>query len=253
MNSIIVIPVRMNSIRFPGKPLCKIAGNEMVNRIFDLCMNSNKASQVYVATCDQDIKECVENYGGNVVMTSDLHERASDRVAEAVTILEKKNDIRYSSVVMVQGDEPLVNSEDIDLSIKELEENSEVDICNIMCQIDNYHEFSSNNVVKVATDNNNFALLMSRSAIPYIKKDEYMSQGLKQTGVIGFKRDALDLFFELSETSIEKIESIDMMRMLQHGRKIKMILSKDNYIAVDVIEDLDKVIKYLECNLYEKN
>ena len=208
-------------------------------------MNSNKASQVYVATCDQDIKECVENYGGNVVMTSNFHERASDRVAEAVNILEKKNNIRYSSVIMVQGDEPLVNSEDIDLSIQELEANSEVDICNIMCQIDNYHEFSSNNVVKVVTDNNDLALLMSRSPIPNIEKNEYIAQGLKQTGVIGFKRDALDLFYDLSVTYIETIESIDMMRMLQHGRKIKMILSQDNYIAVDVIEDLDKVKKYL--------
>jgi 3-deoxy-manno-octulosonate cytidylyltransferase (CMP-KDO synthetase) len=246
MSSIIIIPARMGSSRFPGKPLYKIEGIEMINRVVDACTSSQIASQVIVATCDKEIKDCVEGFGGKVVMTSDTHERASDRVAEAVSILEESDNVRYTTIIMVQGDEPLVNPADIDLSIRELEKDKSVDICNIMCHIDSYQEFKSKNVVKVVTDINNFALCMSRSPIPYVEKSKYRSQGYKQTGVIGFSRESLNIFDELPETNLERLESIDMMRVLQHGKRIKMVLSSSNYIAVDVIEDVLKVTQVLK-------
>jgi len=246
VNPVIIIPARMGSGRFPGKPLYKIDGVEMIVRILNSCKKSKVASNVFVATCDKEIRHCVENHGGDVVMTSSVHERASDRVAEAVAILEKSCNLKYTSIVMVQGDEPLVDFNDIDLLIRLLEADDQVDICNIMCHIENYYEFGSRNVVKVVADVCDFALVMSRSPIPFIDEVNYIRQGLKQTGVIGFTRHSLNLFDNLPETSMEKIESIDMMRFLQHGVKIKMILSQENYVAVDVIEDVQAVESALQ-------
>jgi 3-deoxy-manno-octulosonate cytidylyltransferase (CMP-KDO synthetase) len=236
-----IIPARMGSSRFPGKPLAKIRGIPMVEHVLKRSLMSKNLSDVYVATCDLEIKEAVESFEGKVVMTKDTHERASDRVAEAMAKLEVERNEKIDIVVMIQGDEPMIFPEMIDDAIEPMLSDQSIMVTNLMAPLKTREEHEDPNEVKVVVDKDNFALYFSREPIPSSKKGAEEVPMYKQVCIIPFRRDFLIKFNELPQTPLEIIESVDMLRVLEHGYKVKMVLSEYETYSVDTLEDLKRV------------
>ncbi len=246
MNVIGIIPARMGSSRFPGKPLAKILGIPMIGHIYYRCKMASALNEVYLATCDDEIKQYGESIGAGVVMTSDKHERASDRVAEAMTKVEKASGRKTDIVVMIQGDEPMVMPEMIDLAVRPMLKDKKILVVNLMAPIRTREEFQDPNCIKMAVDNNSDALYFSREPIPSEKKWDGEIPMFKQVCVIPFRRDFLLKFNSLTPTPLEKVESIDMLRVLEHGYKVKMVLTDYETYAVDTPQDLHAVEKQMQ-------
>ncbi len=238
MKIIGVIPARMGSSRFPGKPLAKILGIPMIGHIYYRCKMAADLNDVYLATCDEEIKQYAESIGAKAIMTSDKHERASDRVAEAMTKVEKATGRKTDIVVMIQGDEPMVMPEMINLAIQPMLKDKKILIANLMAPIKTQKEFQDPNSIKVVVDNNSDALYFSREPIPSGKKWSGEIPMFKQVCIIPFRRDFLLKFNSLKSTRLEKVESIDMLRVLEHGCKVKMVLTDYETYSVDTPEDL---------------
>jgi 3-deoxy-manno-octulosonate cytidylyltransferase (CMP-KDO synthetase) len=238
MKIIGVIPARIASSRFPGKPLANICGIPMLGHVYFRSKMAKVLDDVYVATCDEEIKEYIESIGGKAIMTSDKHERASDRAAEALLKIEKETGQRKDIVVMIQGDEPMVVPEMLNLAAQPMLEDESVLVVNLMAPIRTLKEYEDPNEVKVVVDNNNYALYFSREPIPSRKKGAAEIQMLKQVCIIAFRRDFLIEFSRLEPTPLEKVESVDMLRILEHGYKVKMVLTKFETYSVDTPEDL---------------
>lgn len=245
MKIIAIIPARMGSSRFPGKPLKDIQGIPMLGHVYFRSKMCETLDDVYVATCDSEIVEYIESIGGKAVMTSDTHGRASDRTAEAMLKIEQETKERIDIVVMIQGDEPMIYPEMIDVSVKPLIENNDIQIVNLMAPLKSVEEHEDPNEVKVVVDLNDFALYFSREPIPSRKKWAKDVPMYKQVCIIPFRRDFLIKFNELSPTLLEIIESVDMLRVLEHGYKVKMVLTEFDTYSVDTIEDLSHVDKIL--------
>jgi len=245
MKIISIIPARMGSSRFPGKPLAKINGIPMIQHVYNNVKKNKLISEVVVATCDKVIFDFVKSINGVAVMTSRKHKRASDRCYEAMLKLEKRKKIKYDIVVMVQGDEPMVNSKMIDAAIRPLLKNKKINVVNLLSSIKNKKDFKDPNFIKVVHDKNYNALYFSRSHIPNIKfnKNAYIKN---QVCVIPFRRDFLIKYNRMKPTPLEKIESIDMLRILENGYKVFLV--KTNYFshAVDTKKDLLKVSNFMK-------
>lgn len=232
MKIIGIIPARMGSTRFPGKPLAKILGLTMIEHVYKRCAMSESLEELYVATCDEEIKEEVERFGGKAIMTWSGHKRCTDRIAEAVESLDA--DI----VVNIQGDEPLTFPEMVDASVKPLIDEKKVVCSNLTKKIESLEEFEDPNTIKVVVDQQGFALYFSREPIPTQRIIEFEELPIyKQVCVIPFRKDFLLKFTKLSPTPLEIAESIDMMRALEHGYKVKMVETEYETHAVDTPED----------------
>lgn len=229
----------MGSSRFPGKPMAKILGKPMIGHVYERVVRSSDVDLVAVATCDQVIFDYIESIGGKAVMTSDRHERASDRCAEALIKLEEENG-RYDIVVMVQGDEPMTHPDMITEAIKPLLYDSEINVVNLLGNISNKEEFNDRNCIKVVCDNNSNALYFSREPIPTVYKIDSVPM-YKQVCIIPFRRDFLIEYNNMEPTQLEIAESIDMMRILENGMKVHMAPTKHETYAVDTKEDLHRV------------
>jgi len=236
-----IIPARMASSRFPGKPLAKILGIPMLGHVYLRSKMSQILDEVYVATCDEEIREYTESIGGKAIMTSDRHERASDRATEALLKIEKEIGQRADIIVMIQGDEPMVVPEMVELAVQPMLEQESVLVVNLMAPIRTHREYEDPNEVKVVVDNNNYALYFSREPIPSEKKGATEIPMLKQVCIIPFRRDFLIEYSRLESTPLEKIESVDMLRVLEHGYKVKMVLADFRTCSVDTPEDLSSV------------
>jgi len=241
VNIIAVIPARMASSRFPGKPLAKICGLPMIGHVYLRSKMSAFLNEVYVATCDREIVDYINKIGGKVVMTKDSHERASDRTAEALLKIENSINQKVDIVVMIQGDEPMITPEMIDLAVKPLHDDESIMVSNLMSSLLSQKEFEDPNEVKVVVDRQNNALYFSREPIPSRKKGAKEIPMLKQVCIIPFRRNFLLKFNELEPTPLEIIESVDMMRVIEHGYKVKMIFTKFCTYSVDSPQDLSKV------------
>jgi 3-deoxy-manno-octulosonate cytidylyltransferase (CMP-KDO synthetase) len=241
MSVIGIIPARMASTRFPGKPLAKICGIPMIGHIYHRSRMAESLDAVYVATCDREIRDYVESVEGNVVMTSDTHERATDRTAEAVQKIEGSRGEKTDTIVMIQGDEPLVTPRIIDALVSPMREDPKLPLANLMGTIENDREFEDPNVVKVVVNNDDYALYFSREPIPSMKKFEGEIPRYKQFGIIAFHRPFLLKFNRMSPTVLEKIESVDMLRVLEHGYRVKMVYTDNKICSVDTPEDLSYV------------
>ena len=228
-----VIPARMASSRLPGKPLAKICGLTMIEHVRRRAELSEFLEQVIVATCDQEIYEEVKRHGGQVVMTSDRHERCTDRVAEAIKNFDA--DI----VVNIQGDEPFLDPQHIDALVKPLLADNYLECSNLIAEIPS--KFADNpNLVKVVFDKQDRALYFSREAIPSRKKSGKLAvQFFRQLGIIAFRTAFLDHFLTLDPTPLEAIESCDMMRAVEHGIEVRTVAVKFDKFGVDTQEDLD--------------
>lgn len=241
MNIIGIIPARMASSRFPGKPLASILGIPMVGHVYFRSKMSKLMKDVYVATCDEEIVKFITSIGGRAIMTKDTHERASDRTAEALLKIEAENGEKADIVVMIQGDEPMVTPDMIDKAVQPMIGDSALMITNLMSRLKSESEHDDKNEVKVVVALNNNALYFSREAIPSRWKIGSRVPMYKQVCIIPFRRDFLLKFNELEPTPLEIAESVDMMRILEHSYQVKMVLSPEDTYSVDTKEDLERV------------
>ncbi len=241
MNIIGMIPARMASSRFPGKPLAQINGIPMVGHVYLRSKMSTLLNEVYVATCDQSVVDYVSSIGGKAVMTADTHERASDRCAEAMLKIEAATGKKIDILVMIQGDEPMTRPEMIDEAVRPLLDDPTVLITNLVAPIETVEEFEDPNEVKVVLDKLGNALYFSREPVPSRKKGITNVPMLKQVCIIPFRRDFLIEYNNMVPTPLEIIESVDMMRILEHGLKVKMIPTKFESKSVDTLDDLKQV------------
>ena len=234
MKIIAVIPARMGSSRFPGKPLAPILGISMIEHVYRRTAMCSKLDEVYVATCDEEIMDAVAAFGGKAMMTSSKHERASDRVAEVMETLD--GDL----VVMVQGDEPMTYPQMIEDSIGPFFSGDDRIICvNLVARIPTEKEFENPNTIKVAMDKEHFAVYMSREPIPTRHKKSFGDiTAYKQVCIIPFTAEGLRKFKQLPPTPLEEAESIDMLRFIEHGYKVKLVETSFSTHAVDTPDDL---------------
>ncbi|MEQ1721030.1 MAG: 3-deoxy-manno-octulosonate cytidylyltransferase [Nitrosomonas sp.] len=240
MKTIAVIPARMGSSRFPGKPIAKILGRPMIEHIYKRVAMSKSLHATYIATCDEEIRQVAQGFGAQVIMTSDAHERASDRVAEAVEKLDA------DLIVMVQGDEPMTHPDMIDAAIAPFENNPGLGCVNLVRKIDNEADYMDFNTIKVVMNRQNDALYMSRRPIPSLAKSGFVNtEAYKQVCIIPFRREILFQYTNLPPTPLEQHESIDMLRLLEHGLSVKMVHTEFNTQAVDTPADLAKVEKLM--------
>tara|TARA_B100000927_G_scaffold291056_1_gene291729 strand:- start:753 stop:1529 length:777 start_codon:yes stop_codon:yes gene_type:complete len=236
-----IIPARMNSSRFRGKPMAKILGIPMIGHCYLRSKMCKELSDLYVATCDQEIFDYIQSIGGKAIMTSKSHERATDRAAEAMLKIEKDYQFKFDAIVMIQGDEPMLDPKMISESFTPIINDEKIKVVNLMSEIDNDDEFNDPNEVKVVVNKRNEAIYFSREAIPSKKKYGNKITKLKQVCIISFKRDYLIKFNEMPQTNLEIIESVDMMRVIENDEKVKMVLTVSKTWSVDTEEDLKKV------------
>ena len=241
MRIIGIIPARMASSRFPGKPLIKILGTPMIGHVWFRSKMSQTLDEVYVATCDKEILDYVESIGGKAIMTSDSHERCTDRIAEALEKIEAMTGSQVNIVVNIQGDEPMLFPEMIDEAVAPMLADESIITTNLMAPMKTAEEHEDPNEVKVVVDNSNYALYFSREPIPSRKKGVTQLPMLKQVCIIPFRRDFLFRFNRLDPTPFEKIESVDMLRAIEHGYKVKMVPTRFETYSVDTPEDLKNV------------
>ena len=241
MRIVAVIPARMASTRFPGKPMALIHGIPMIGHCFLRVRMCTDLQETYVATCDKEIYDYIESIGGQAVMTSSRHERASDRAAEAMLELENRSGERIDILVMVQGDEPMDTPQMIHEAVQPMIEDSTINVVNLMGVIESIEEFEDPNTVKVVVSPDNNAIYFSREPIPSRRKSVDDVPMLKQICIIPFQRDYLLEFNQTPQTSLEKIESVDMMRVIESGGSVKMVMTLEPSFGVDTVEDLKKV------------
>ncbi len=240
MNILALIPARMGSSRFPGKPMAPILGKPMIGHVYERVAKSPMLSMTAVATCDQEIFDYIESIGGTAVMTADSYERASDRCAEALLKLEKANNTHYDIVVMIQGDEPMTHPDMIAEAVQPMLDDATIQVTNLLGKIKDIAEFEDRNCIKVVCDLNGNAMYFSREAIPTRCKVDNIPMG-KQVCIIPFRRDYLIEYTKLAPTPLEIAESVDMMRILEHGMKVRMVPTLHDTQAVDTPADLEKV------------
>lgn len=245
MNLLALIPARMGSSRFPGKPMERINGKPMIGHVYHKVTRCNILSKTVVATCDEEIFDYIQSIDGNAVMTGDYHDRASDRCAEALKLLEKSDGIKYDIIVMVQGDEPMVHPDMIKQAVEPMIENPNILVSNLLGKINSKEEFFDRNCIKVVCNHDNNAMYFSREPIPTLANLDEVKM-MKQVCIIPFRRDFLLKFIDMKPTELEIAESVDMMRILENGYDVHMIPTNFESYAVDTPDDLKRVEKIMQ-------
>lgn len=240
MKVIAILPARMAATRFPNKPLKKILGIPMIGHVYLRTALSSIINQTYVATCDQEIMDYIQSIDGKSVMTKNTHERCTDRTAEALNKIQNETGEKFDVVAMIQGDEPMVHPDILTMAVRCLQENPDIPIVNVVAPIKNENDLRDGNIVKIVTDLSGKALYFSREPIPTLQKGG-KGPWLKQTGLIFFRTNYLKRFNDLPSTPLEQNESIDMMRVLEHGDQILTIKTDYECLSIDTDEDLKKV------------
>lgn len=231
-----MIPARMGSSRFPGKPITPVLGRPMIEHVYKRCAMAEGLTDLYVATCDEEIKTAVEDFGGQAIMTADTHDRASDRIAEAAEGLDA------DVIVMIQGDEPMTQPGMIDAAVQPFLDGDDVACVNLTKRITDEAEFDNRDTIKVIMDLNGDALYMSREPIPTRANAAFGDiPAFKQVCIIPFRAAALAQFSALAPTPGEIAESIDMLRFIEHGIKVRMIETDFDSYAVDRPEDVQRI------------
>lgn len=229
-----IIPARMGSSRYPGKPLCDIHGMTMIEHVYRRTAMSDAVDETYIATPDEEIYEETESFGGNAIMTGS-HPRATDRVAEAA------REIDAEIIVVMQGDEPLVYPDMLDDAIAPVRD-GEAKVTNLAKPILDEDEYHDPNNVKVVVDEAWNALYFSRAPVPYIHDGSYEDASVyHQVCVIPFEREFLFEFTSMAETALEKTESVDMLRLLENGYDVRLVETDRQTYPVDTPDDHEKV------------
>jgi len=234
-----VIPARWASTRFPGKALTNIAGKSMIQRVLEQVNQSTKVDRVVVATDDDRIFNHVRDLGGEVMMTSTEHPSGTDRCAEVARHFEEA-----AFVLNVQGDEPFIQPQQIDLLADTLVQNPNAGIATLAKKIDRADFLSNPNVVKLVFSEKVGAIYFSRHPIPFVRgvnQENWLEKQdfYKHIGLYGFRREALLKIAELSPTPLEIAESLEQLRWLEHGFRIAVGLTEWETLGVDTPEDLE--------------
>jgi 3-deoxy-manno-octulosonate cytidylyltransferase (CMP-KDO synthetase) len=239
MKTVGVIPCRYQSSRFPGKPLASINDMPMMWHVYQRALESNILDEVYIATDDIRIQDVAKKLNLRVVMTSDNHSTGTDRVAQVASM------ISADYYVNIQGDEPMIDPKAIYKTTLEIVNcnNPLIHATNAYTSIKVISDVIDSNIVKVVMDTNDQALAYSRQPIPYPKSGT--AQFNKQLGLYAFKKSGLQVFSEISAAYLEKTESVEMYRLLEHGYGIKMVHTVDSSLSVDTPYDLERVQKLM--------
>jgi 3-deoxy-manno-octulosonate cytidylyltransferase (CMP-KDO synthetase) len=231
-----IIPARMGSTRLPGKPLLDLCGKPIIQWVYERAQSTGVFEGVLVATPDEDIIAAVQAFGGQAILTSIEHRSGSDRLAEVCRKMET-GDI----IVNVQGDEPLVDPKAVAQLAKALEKDESIRMGSLMRPLDDSDDADDPNLVKVVVDKNGFALYFSRSRIPYVRDAGTSVQVYGHIGVYAYRRDFLLEFTSTAPTMLEKAESLEQLRAVENGHRIKMIETTARPVGVDTPEDLERV------------
>lgn len=226
-----IVPARMASTRYPGKPVARILGHPMLEHVFRRLKTGRRVDEIIIATCDEAIRKVAESFGAKVVMTSLNHVRGTDRVAEAAA------QVQADIIINVQGDEPLVDPAALDEAIAWMDKHPDVPCVNLVSRISDWDVFTNPDVVKTVMDEHHRVLYFSRRPVPGQSRDKF-SYAFKQIGIYLFKKDFLLQFSAWPQTPLEGIERVDMMRILEKGHPIQGFVSHDT-ISVDTPQDLD--------------
>ena len=241
MKIIGVIPARYRSSRFPGKPLADICGKPMIWWVYQQCKKVARLDDLYVATDDSRIFDTCTSYDMHVMMTSESHKTGSDRVGEVSTRID--GDL----FINIQGDEPLINPNEIEEIISEFDD-PEVYFGTLKTEISDPDEIAADSTVKVVCDKNDYAMYFSRNIIPSNKKDDPYARVFRHVGIYAYKRDFLQKFINLPQTELELGEGIEPLRALENGYKVKVKETRYQSIGVDYPEQIDLVEEQIRKN-----
>jgi 3-deoxy-manno-octulosonate cytidylyltransferase (CMP-KDO synthetase) len=230
-----VIPARYASTRLPGKPLVDILGQPLIRHVYERAARSRILDELIVATDDERILAAVQAFGGRARLTSREHNTGTDRAAEVAAALE------VGVVVNIQGDEPFVEPGMIDEIVQPLLDDPELPMCTSMHEVTDQQDFANPNVVKVVVDLSGNALYFSRSLIPYPRKSEG-HRVFEHIGLYAYHKDFLLRYSRLPQTPLEKLESLEQLRALEHGYRIRVVETRQDYVplSVDTPEDLER-------------
>lgn len=240
-----IIPARYASTRFPGKPLTLIHNKPMIRHVYERAVQAGSLNEVYVATDDERIESAVKDFGGQVLMTSNLARSGTDRCVEALAILEKQGK-SFDVVINIQGDEPYIHPEQIDLAASCFT-NPAVNIVTLAIKLKSVEELFNPNIIRVVFDVYKKALYFSRNPIPFIRnheKKDWMDhfQFHKHIGIYAYRPETLKQITGLATSSLENAESLEQLRWLENGYQIHVEITDFESIAVDTPEDLLKFI-----------
>jgi 3-deoxy-manno-octulosonate cytidylyltransferase (CMP-KDO synthetase) len=231
-----VIPARLAATRLPNKPLAEIAGKPMIQHVYERALQARSFAEVIVATPDPEILRAVEAFGGKAVLTSPDHRTGTDRVAEAASHLPES----VTVVVNVQGDEPLLDPATIEAVAAPLLADDSLVMVSLMCPLPEGRE-SDPNAVKVVVDTSGFALYFSRLPLPYRRSADAPYAPRQHVGLYAYRRDFLPVVTRLSPTPLELAESLEQLRVLESGYRIRMVETDRAPESVDTPEDLERV------------
>ncbi len=244
MNFTAIIPARYASTRFPGKPLALLDGKTVIQRVYEQVIAV--IPDTWVATDDERIMQAVESFGGKAVMTSPNHKSGTDRIEEAAEKINTQADV----IVNIQGDEPFIQASQIKTICQQFEEAS-TQIATIGKPFATMDEVDNVNSPKIVTDNNGFALYFSRSVIPYVRGKEHKVwlddfPFLKHLGIYAYRRDVLREITQLPQSSLEKAESLEQLRWLQNGYRIRVGITHVETVGIDTPADLKRAEEFLK-------
>ena len=244
MKIIGIIPARYGSTRLEGKPLKDICGKPMIQRVYEAAQGAKLLDQIYVATDDQRIVHAVENFGGNVRLTSPDHKTGTDRIAEVAANLD------VDIVVNLQGDEPLLNPAMIDEVIQPLVDDPALPMSTLCVPILEEEALHDPNVVKAVFDQRGNALYFSRSLIPYPRKRDNFT-AYEHLGLYAYRKDFLMTYINLPQSRLEINESLEQLRVLEAGYRLKVAVSAHPYdgVSVDTPEDLERVREIVQTRI----
>lgn len=237
------IPARYGSTRFPGKPLALIGHKPMIQHVYERAVSCPEISDVFVATDNDRISDCIHEFGGKAVMTEKAHRSGTDRIFEAAQKMGLK---REDLVINIQGDQPLFHPSHISKLVSPFKEEKSIGVTTLKRKITCEGDIRNPNHVKVVTDIKGCAIYFSRYPIPYFQNPELIQTHYKHLGFYGFSMEALARFTTLPEGRLESAEKLEQLRLLEHGVKIRVIETTFDSIEVDVPEDVAKAEKILQ-------
>ena len=242
-----IIPARDASTRFPGKPLAMLGGKTVIQRVYEQAVSV--LGEAYVATDDQRIYDAVEAFGGHAVMTRTDHKSGTDRIQEAAEKISAKADV----IINVQGDEPFIQRSQIE-TLCHLFDDQQTQIGTLGKRFETMEAVDNPNSPKIVTDINGFALYFSRSVIPYIRGKEHQEwfgqyPFLKHLGIYAYRREVLAEITRLPQSSLEKAESLEQLRWLQNGYRIRVALTDMETVGIDTPDDLQRAEQFLMSKL----
>ena len=239
MKSVVIIPARMGSMRFPGKVIAELSGKPVIQHVWENARLS-KANAIAVATDDDQVFQVVKQFGGHPIMTKKTHPSGSDRVWEAASYFPDAE-----LILNVQGDEPFISHEIIDSLIDTMEDDDMPEMATVVLPCMRSEIENNPNLPKVVVDANHYALYFSRSMIPYLREGGTETQIYRHWGIYAYRRETLQRFVSLPEGNLERCEKLEQLRALENGIRIKVIETQKSGIGIDTPDDLKRAEEFI--------